>query len=341
MIKMILVGSWSFSHMEDIFSKNLAKCDFNVIPFTQKIDTKSKLYQQIPVSFAVRALNKELLELTRKEIPEFIFFWNATHITDKTYMAIKELGIKIITYSNDDPYSRNKKTYKSIFMWRLFLRSLKFSDIHFVYRPINILESKKYTSAPVHLLLPYFIPDQIDHINFKTNNKNDFSNDIAFIGHYENDKRLDYLETIYDHGYQLKLYGSGWSASPKTFQHKVGSIKTITEKKYYDTLYSSKICLAFFSTANRDTFTRRCFEIPAAGSLLLCERTEFMKSAFIEDQEAVFFSSKQEMLDKINWLLANNVTRNKIALAGQARVNNDGHDALSRARYFKEIIINS
>ena len=341
MNKIILVGQWTFSHMEDIFSKNLVQSGFNVIPFATELDRHSNLYQLIPSSWTTRTLNQRLLELTKQEVPQFIFFWNTTHVSEKTYSLIKNMGVKIITYSNDDPYSKENKIYKSMFLWRLFLKSLKFSDFHFVYRPLNIIESQKYTTAPVNLLLPYFIPNLIDSICIQENDTTLFSNDIIFIGHYEDDKRAEYLEAIYDQGYQIKLYGTGWGHAPQSLQRKTGEVQPLFEEKYYKALKLAKICLAFFSKGNRDTFTRRCFEIPAADSLLLCERTEFMQSIFVEDQEAVFFSSKKEMLDKINWLLSNPSIRDTIAIAGKARAVSDGHDVLSRVQYFKQIITNN
>jgi spore maturation protein CgeB len=82
---------------------------------------------------------------------------------------------------------------------------------------------------------------------------------------------------------------------------------------------------------NRDVYTRRCFEIPGLGKLLLCERTSEMQELFKEDQEAVFFSNKQELLKKIEWLLANPSKIEQIAEAGHRRVFQDGHDIKSRS----------
>ena len=76
----------------------------------------------------------------------------------------------------------------------------------------------------------------------------------------------------------------------------------------------------FLSKMNRDVYTRRCFEIPAMKKLLLCERSEDMQEMFVEDKEAVFFSDKLELLEKVKWLLANPTIINDIAEAGFQRV---------------------
>ena len=82
---------------------------------------------------------------------------------------------------------------------------------------------------------------------------------------------------------------------------------------------------------NRDVYTRRCFEIPSLGKLLLCERTLEMQELFKEDEEAVYFSNKQELLEKIEWLLSNPSKIDQISKAGYKRAYRDGHDIKSRS----------
>ena len=45
----------------------------------------------------------------------------------------------------------------------------------------------------------------------------------------------------------------------------------------------------FFSRLNRDTYTRRCFEIPAAGTLMLCDYSDHAATLFAPGREADFF----------------------------------------------------
>ena len=119
---------------------------------------------------------------------------------------------------------------------------------------------------------------------------------------------------------------------------KKKKIIPVRGKDYLETLGSSKICLSFLSKMNRDVYTRRCFEIPAMKKLLLCERSEDMQEMFVEDKEAVFFSDKLELLEKVKWLLANPIIINDIAEAGFQRVYDNKGDVDSRAQQFLEII---
>ena len=68
-------------------------------------------------------------------------------------------------------------------------------------------------------------------------------------------------------------------------------IEPVFGDDYAKALCGAKVCLAFLSKLNRDSYTRRCFEIPACGNVMLAERTADLCRMFKEDEEACFFSS--------------------------------------------------
>jgi len=150
--------------------------------------------------------------------------------------------------------------------------------------------------------------------------------------------RLDCIEYLCENGIDLSLYGTGWNHLKGSKLIKKKKIVSVYGKKYEETLASSKICLSFLSKMNRDVYTRRCFEIPAMKKLLLCERSEDMQEMFVEDKEAVFFSDKLELLEKVKWLLANPIIIDDIAEAGFQRVYDNKDDIDSRAHQFLDLI---
>lgn len=88
---------------------------------------------------------------------------------------------------------------------------------------------------------------------------------------------------------------------------------------YARALTGSRIGLGFVRTAWPDQHTTRTFEIPACGSLLLADRTADHQELFEEEREAEFFSSDEEMLDKIKFYDRNESARLRIAAAGYRR----------------------
>jgi len=73
---------------------------------------------------------------------------------------------------------------------------------------------------------------------------------------------------------------------------------------------------------------------------MLAERTDALLQLFREDEEACFFSSHEELINKVRWLLENPDIRERIAQAGVHRVWSDGHDVVTRAMQFTNFVNN-
>jgi spore maturation protein CgeB len=343
-MKIAIVGSWAHDHCEKFFSKSLEKFSIEIVPFKLSDYFKGRLgnfLSALPLpSPLLYRINRELMESLLKEEVDVAFFWNCNHILPSSLKRLREKNVKIVAYNNDDPFGsviNNKKPLIHFFQFFWYLNNLKLSDINLVYRPQNIKEAQGYSSSSciIRLFTPYFIPELHKETNLKLDR---CSTDVVFIGHYEDDFRLDCIEYLCENGIDLSLYGTGWNHLKGSKLIKKKKIVSVYGKKYEETLASSKICLSFLSKMNRDVYTRRCFEIPAMKKLLLCERSEEMLEMYVEDKEAVFFSDKLELLEKVKWLLANPIIINDIAESGFQRVYNNKGDVDSRAQQFLEII---
>lgn len=165
-----------------------------------------------------------------------------------------------------------------------------------------------------------------------------FDEDVGFIGHYE----THYGKTVgvlAEH-VPIGVWGDGWTRASLTSSvpNRVIRGRGVYSANYVNALASFRIGLGLLSKKIPEQHTTRSFEIPAAGSFLLAERTEEHLEFFKEGQEAEFFGSIDELIDKARFYLANNAARLRIARAGQRRCITSGYDTNSvMRRIVKEI----
>ena len=106
-------------------------------------------------------------------------------------------------------------------------------------------------------------------------------------------------------------------------QSRCGGPGGVWGDKYPETLAAAKVGLGFLCKAYPDQFTTRTFEVPAAGTALLAERTAEHLEIFEEGVEAEFFEGPVEFKQKLQDLLCDEERRIEIAKSGQKRVLND------------------
>lgn len=279
-------------------------------------------------------LNQHLIERVRDFSPDVLFVYRGTHIGARTLEKIRKLlpGCTLVGYNNDDPFAPGHPTW----LWRHFLKAIPHYDLMLAYRKANIPEFVSAGAKQVELLRSWFIPARNHPVEVSMDDTRDYGCDVVFIGHYEPDWRVACLEEVVRRGWNLRLYGPGYDWDPvirnsPELRDQI-PVQLLWGEDYNHALCSSRIALCFLSKLNRDTYTRRCFEIPATGTMMLAEYTDDLASLYLEGEEAEFFRSPAEMAEKIERYLADDTRRRKIAAGGQRRVHADGHDVDSRMR---------
>ncbi|EOG7649449.1 TPA: glycosyltransferase [Vibrio parahaemolyticus] len=296
---------------------------------TPSHDSKIKsLYYRFQNKFTfgpvINQINKDLIKHTTEFQPDLVFIYRGTHLFGKTIRSIRKNGCRVFSYNNDDPFSPNYPKY----YWRLHKEIVKECDVVYAYRLANINDYRNIGVENVKLLRSYYvsssnfcIPGVVKDI------------DIVFIGHFENDGRDSLMLSLFESEYNVKLFGTGWEKSP--FYNEIvklnGPIKPVY-KDYNLTINRSKIALVFLSKLNRDTYTRRCFEIPSTKTMMLSEYSEDLSSLFEPNVEAFFFKNKTEFENKIDYLLNNKEVIERVSLSGYKRIIHDGHEVKDRVR---------
>ncbi|HBU06919.1 MAG TPA: hypothetical protein DEB09_02455 [Candidatus Magasanikbacteria bacterium] len=345
-MKILVVGDFHSAIYEEAFLKAFVDCGYETDRFSwwqffkgyqYGMETKRNIFEKIYYKFqnkyligpAFGYLNRDLLKKVEAFRPDLIFIYRGTHILAKTLKKIKKNGIIIFGYNNDDPFSKNYPFY----FWRHFIKAIPFYDHIFSYREKNIIDYKKLGYSNVSLLRSCYIKERNFYID--KDDESRFKSDVVFVGHFEDDGRDEYIKFLFDRGVNIKLFGgSSWIKSKyyNYFTHKIGPIDNLDNVEYNSALNSAKICLVFLSKRNNDTYTRRCFEIPATKSLMLSEYSDDLNSLFAQGKEADYFKSKEELLEKLRYYLANEKKRTEVAQAGYERLLKDKHEVGDRAR---------
>jgi spore maturation protein CgeB len=90
-------------------------------------------------------------------------------------------------------------------------------------------------------------------------------------------------------------------------------------EEYVKTINGFDIALHFLRHTNRDEQDSRTFEIPACGSFMLAEKSNVHLSLFEAGKEAVFFETKEELLESVHYYLEHPAERKSIEEAGHQR----------------------
>jgi hypothetical protein len=286
---------------------------------------------------AVSRLNGDLVAEARRLSPDLLFVYRATHILPQTLAAIRQErpSTVLATYNNDDPFSRSYPRW----MWRHFVAALPRWDIAFAYRHANVDDYLRAGAPRAELLRSFFVPERMHPVELTPDEHARYDSDVTFAGHYEDDGRLQMLEALAGRGLRVRIFGPTSRVRKFDWDHALRSsqllrsqipVRPAWNEEYNKALCGAKIALCFLSKLNRDTYTRRCFEITATGTLMLSEYTPDLATLFREGEEADFFRSSGELVEKVEFYLADDEVRRRVAAAGLRRVHADGHDVTSR-----------
>jgi hypothetical protein len=342
-MRILIAGMWRWPQYEQAFARGLRESGAEVIELglAHHFDGFAGRVEQA-FSFvgpAARRAGRAVIEAARRERPDYVLFWRPTHPLRSTLAALRAMGIPSISYNNDDPFSprlAHESNWRARNVWRLYLKALPHFDFNFFYRRMNVEEALAHGARHADLLLPYFMPWQDRPVQLTADEEARFGSDCTFIGHFEDDGRDGDLLALAEAGHKVRVWGDAtWRRSKLDGATLIPHpIEPALGDDYARALCGAKICISYMSKLNRDGYTRRCFEIPAARQVMLAERTTELTALFREDEEACFFSSREELLGKARQLLDEPEFRARVAAGGLRRVWADGHDVASRARQF-------
>jgi spore maturation protein CgeB len=301
--------------VESVFEKDPIRSSGRIIR-----GIESRLYNG-PVTMK---LNKVFLQRAEEFKPDLLWVEMGRSIYAKTLKQVKEqFGCLMVnSYSDDFIHKRSRHYNKSISLY----------DHIFTPREANFSEYYEYGAKAISKFWKGFDPETIFPVKLTEQEYNFYGCDIGFIGGPE-PNRIEGLSVVAGCSKNMKVWGPGWDRYklPRNLKHAV-QYRSVWNEEYRKALCGAKIVINYLSVLARDTQASKSFEIPASGSFMLSHRTEDLLESFEEDKEAVYFSSTDELLDKIRFYLLNDKLRKQIAQAGRQRCLTSGYSNYDRIK---------
>ena len=287
----------------------------------------NKFQEKFHIGVPLMRYNVDIVKAVTQLRPDFVFLYRCHDVFDSTLKIICKKTV-VFSYNNDDPFS----SYTQNIFKGHYLSNSRLCDLVYVYRKKNIDDFRKIGIAKTKILLPYYMKSS----NFPIPNI-EKQIPVAFVGHFEDDGRDEVIKAMLEAGLPVTVYGKDyWITKSRLYNELKPIIKEPKSGAEYNTLLNQiQIALVFLSKRNNDSYTRRCFEIPAAKTLMLAPYTRDMDELFPEGECAVYYRSTDDLIEKCRYLLSHPEEVKRIANAGYERLKIIGGSEVDRC---KEII---
>jgi hypothetical protein len=281
----------------------------------------SKITFRLAAGPWVNRLNRDLLQMAEREKPDVVWTDKLLGMQPKSLERLRAMGIATVSYMIDNPFGTRQDPG-----WRLYMKDIPYYDLHVVQRDANIADYKARGARDVIKIQTAYEPT----VHFPapegwSDAKRD--REVSFVG-TPYDDRAQTLEWLAAQGFRVAISGNrrSWlralNAESFATLYREGELYL---QQYREAIWRSKINLSFLTWANQDEFVHKSFEIAGCGGFLLAERSDGHMQRFREDEEAVFFTGRDELAAKIRKYLPDEAARMRIAAVGHARAVRDGY----------------
>lgn len=307
------------------------------VPFVPGIDNPSfleRLFWKIKFPLDLTGVNKKIRQAIKKEKFDIVWIEKGNTIKPKILCFIKknQPQAKLISLSEDDMYARHNRSF-------YYDCGIKYYDIVFTTKVYNLTELKLLGAKRTELFFDSYDENVHRPINLTKEDEEKFGCDVGFIGTFEKD-RAEKMLFLAENGIKVVVWGNGWELWQDKNINLIIKNAPIYGDDYAKAIRATKINLCFLRKINRDEITSRSIEIPACGGFMIAERTKRHLEFFEENKEAVFFDTKEELLDEVKKYLGNNENRRKIAEAGRERCIKSGYGMKNQlSKVLKKILI--
>jgi spore maturation protein CgeB len=295
---------------------------FNSLDYTPANPLVRKIVYRLASGPAVARLNRDLLRIAEAEMPDLVWADKLLWMRPETLDRLRALGIATVSYMIDNPFGTRQDPG-----WRLYMKDIPHYDLHVVQRDKNILDYTQRGARDVIKIQTAYEPT----LQFPPSEDWSDANrdrEVSFIGTPYDDRAQTLTRLWRECSFPVVVSGNPrqWKRAmePQAF-NAIFRRGELYQQEYREAIWRSRINLSFLTHSNQDEFVHKSFEIAGCGGFLLAERSEGHLHRFKEDEEAVFFSSFDELAQKVRRYLPDEASRRRIAAAGNRRAARDGY----------------
>jgi hypothetical protein len=313
-------GNTSFYRLRALERLGQEVIPFALEPFGPKSSYMNALQYRFPLGPLIAPVNRGLCAALKLHKPDVVWFDKPVHFRASTILAAKQAGATTVCYNQDNPFGpRNDGC------WTQFLKIYKLFDLHCLFRTVDMARYRNMGLPFIKIALSY---DPLQHYPPPAGwSDADRTREVAYTGSPLED-RAQFLRALAEqYDLALSVAGPRWEkAWPPELLQKYVAGGMMKDAAYRESIWKSKINLAFVTRMNEEDVAHKSFEITACAQFLLARRSPGHQEAFEEGIEAEFFDSLEECADKAQYYLRRPAQREAIAAAGRARSVRSGYD---------------
>src|SRR5215469_4512910 len=313
-------------------------------PWKRATWVKRQLQRRTRWGSIVDELNSSILCAAREFRPTLVWADKQEYLRAETVRELQKLGAKTVHFTPDPYFSLDWKRT------RLMDEAMGAFDALIYCKSYERPQYESLGKSVVYMPLGYC--DQV-HRPLESGDAR-WKCSVGFLGGWE-PRRERLLHAVNAARIDLKIWGGYWEflrdgkwtmrrqiilrqlAGKEKFRfHRDEGLARayqggeVYADDYARALTGAEIGLGFLRKVCPDQHTTRTFEIPACGSMLLADRTEEHQSFFEEGEEAEFFDSSEELVDKVKFYSMNGSARKRIANKGHQRCRESGYAYIYR-----------
>lgn len=291
----------------------------------------TRVMRKIFRSLLVRELSMEAVAQAESFQPDCLFVFKGNGIHPAVLKEFRRRGIATINFYPDVSFLSHGPYIP---------KALPLYDHIFTTKSYGLIDMPSALRIQsISLLPPGFDPEVHYPLTLTSREEARYGCDVAFIGTWspKKEKLLDLLVMALPH-LKVRIWGNQWNKCVSTNLHRFIMGTGITGTEYTKAICAAKICLGLLSEAglgssSGDLITARTFQIPACGTFMLHERNTEVAQYFAEGIDAEFFSSPDELAEKISFYLGNHQRRHEVANNGLNRSRTEDYSIDARMHF--------